>query len=173
MGAEVVADMSSPSSSPVLIVLAAFAVTISSAKPLQNISIYRLTPINYTGVTNMDTGDAAGDVMFGLNQMLLPQLCPMEPDFTWCANRQYLSGGGAHMVYTQFTVESDARFGEYNACNPNADTGIFECETYSSNAQVPHLQHSCRTDRGTGRMLCCVLCSCWSMLWMDAQRCKG
>jgi len=84
----------------------------------------------------MDTGDAAGDVMFGLNQMLLPQLCPMEPDFTWCANRQYLSGGGAHMVYTQFTVESDARFGEYNACNPNADTGIFECETYSSNAQV-------------------------------------
>ena len=36
----------------------------------------------------MDTGDAAGDVMFGLNQMLLPQLCPMEPDFTWCANRQ-------------------------------------------------------------------------------------
>merc|ERR1712086_53358 len=134
--AEAVA-MSSPSSSPVLIVLAAFAVTISSAKPLQNISIYRLTPINYTGVTNMDTGDAAGDVMFGLNQMLLPQLCPMEPDFTWCANRQYLSGGGAHMVYTQFTVESDARFGEYNACNPNADTGIFECETSSSNAQVP------------------------------------
>jgi len=41
MGAEVVADMSSPSSSPVLIVLAAFAVAISSAKPLQNISIYR------------------------------------------------------------------------------------------------------------------------------------
>merc|ERR1712166_1739903 len=97
---EVVADMSSPSSSPVLIVLAAFAVAISSAKPLQNISIYRLTPINYTGVTNMDTGDAAGDVMFGLNQMLLPQLCPMEPDFTWCANRQYLSGWCSHGVHS-------------------------------------------------------------------------
>ena len=43
---------------------------------LLNLTIYRVTPINYTGVTNMDTGDAAGDVMFGLNQLLLPQLCP-------------------------------------------------------------------------------------------------
>ena len=49
----------------------------------KNVTVYRLTPINYTGVTNMDTGDAAGDVMFGLNQLLLPQLCPLEPDFTW------------------------------------------------------------------------------------------
>jgi len=85
----------------------------------------------------MDTGDAAGDVMFGLNQLLLPQLCPAEPDFTWCANRQYLSGGGAHMVYTQFTVESDVRFGEYNACNPDPKTGIFQCETYSANTNIP------------------------------------
>ena len=47
------------------------------------------------GVTNMDTADAAGDCMFGMNQMLLPQLCPIEPDFAWCANRQYLSDGTA------------------------------------------------------------------------------
>jgi hypothetical protein len=27
--------------------------------------VYRITPQNYTGVRNMDTGDAAGDVFFG------------------------------------------------------------------------------------------------------------
>lgn len=30
-----------------------------------NFSTYRVTPITYPGVTNMDSGDAAGDVMFG------------------------------------------------------------------------------------------------------------
>ena len=91
---------------------------VCTSRSLTNITIYRLTPMNYTGVTNMDTGDAAGDVMFGLNQLLLPQLCPQDPDFTWCANRKYLSGGAAKMVYTEFVVETDTRFGEYNACNP-------------------------------------------------------
>eukprot|EP00656_Telonema_subtile_P048366 TRINITY_DN5749_c0_g1_i1.p1 TRINITY_DN5749_c0_g1~~TRINITY_DN5749_c0_g1_i1.p1 ORF type:complete len:267 (-),score=47.51 TRINITY_DN5749_c0_g1_i1:157-957(-) len=108
-----------------------------TAKPTTNITIYRLTPINYTGVTNMDTGDAAGDVMFGLNQLLLPQLCPQEPSFVWCANRQYLSGGGASMVYTEFVVEADIRFGEYNKCNPDPATGVFACDTYGGNAGVP------------------------------------
>jgi len=107
------------------------------ARELTNITIYRLTPKNYTGVTNMDTGDAAGDVMFGLNQLLLPQLCPANPDFTWCANRQYLSDGTAKMVYTEFVVEADARMGDYNACNPSSKTGIFECQTWSANAGTP------------------------------------
>jgi hypothetical protein len=31
----------------------------------QNLTVYRITPQNYTGVRNMDTGDAAGDVFFG------------------------------------------------------------------------------------------------------------
>ena len=54
--------------------------------------------IQYTGVTNMDTGDAAGDTYFGLSQLLLPQLCAVEPDFLWCENRKFLSGGKARMV---------------------------------------------------------------------------
>ena len=54
------------------------------------------------------------------------QLCPKEPSFTWCANRKYLSGGSAKMVYTEFVVETHDRFGEYNACNPNNKTGIFQ-----------------------------------------------
>jgi len=41
------------------------------------------------------------------------------------------------MVYTEFVVEVDTRFGEYNACNPNSDTGIFECETWGSNNVPP------------------------------------
>ena len=56
----------------------------------------------YTGLTNMDSGDARGDAYFGLSQLVLPQLCALEPSFLWCANRQYLSDGAAHMVYTEF-----------------------------------------------------------------------
>ena len=36
-----------------------------SSVPEVNFSTYRVTPITYPGVTNMDSGDAAGDVMFG------------------------------------------------------------------------------------------------------------
>ena len=42
----------------------------------------------------------------------------------------YLSGGNAHMVYSQFVISMNAKFGEYAACNPNSSTGIFECEHY-------------------------------------------
>ena len=32
-------------------------------------------------------GDAAGDVMFGLEPLLLPQLCATNPSFRWYRNR--------------------------------------------------------------------------------------
>ena len=41
------------------------------------------------------------------------------------------------MVYTEFVVEADDRFGEYNACNPNNETGKFECRTWNSRSHVP------------------------------------
>ena len=85
----------------------------------------------------MDTANARGDVMFGLAQLTLPQICPRNPDFTWCANEQYLSGGNAKMVYTEFIVEADSRFGDYNACNPNNQTGVFECASWSNGTGVP------------------------------------
>ena len=106
----------------------------------KNHTVYRVTPINYTGITNMDSGDAKGDVMFGLSQLLLPVLCPSAPDFTWCANRQYLSDGSAHMVYSEFVIAADPRMGDYAACNPNSTTGKFQCEHYGgggSNVPVP------------------------------------
>ena len=82
----------------------AFGSSADASNGWVNLTVYRTTPINYTGITNMDSGNAAGDAMFGLNQLLLPVLCPLEPDFTWCANMHYLSGGNAHMVYSQFVI---------------------------------------------------------------------
>ena len=41
------------------------------------------------------------------------------------------------MVYTQFVVESDDRFGDYNACNPNNQTGVFECQTWENGTGIP------------------------------------
>jgi hypothetical protein len=104
-----------------------------------NLTVYRTTPINYTGITNMDSGDAHGDAMFGLNQLLLPVICPHMPTFTWCANMQYLSGGSAHMVYSEFVVSTKPHFGDYSACNPDPKTGIFACEHYDqpSNRTTP------------------------------------
>ena len=36
-----------------------------------NMTVYRITPRNYTGLANMDSGDAAGDVYFGLYEVCL------------------------------------------------------------------------------------------------------
>ena len=90
--------------------------------------VYRVTPINYTGLVNMDSSDPAGDVLFGIMQLELPFLCPHMPDMLWCANRKYLSGGSAHMVYRKFElqVRHDV-FGDYAECNPDPDTGVFHC----------------------------------------------
>ena len=40
-----------------------------------NLTVYRITPRNYTGVSNLDTGDAAGDAFFGLYEKSAPVVC--------------------------------------------------------------------------------------------------
>jgi hypothetical protein len=46
-----------------------------------NLTVYRITPRNYTGLTNFDSGDAAGDAYFGLYEFALPVICdPASPD---------------------------------------------------------------------------------------------
>ena len=99
--------------------------------------VYRVTPVNYTGLVNMDSSNAAGDVMFGLNQLLLPFMCPLKPDFLWCQNRQYLSGGAAHMVYSKFNLQSKNAFGDYAACNPDPVTGVFGCTHFTNVSGLP------------------------------------
>eukprot|EP00040_Diaphanoeca_grandis_P040022 m.260964 g.260964 ORF g.260964 m.260964 type:complete len:572 (+) comp40978_c0_seq1:110-1825(+) len=140
----------------------AFTLTLVSASihiPTINFTTYRVTPIQDTGMTNMDTGDQYGDVYFGLAQMLLPQLCVEEPSFLWCENRAYLSGGKSQMVYSEFVVTTRDAFGEYQPCNPcsgqapknatpsshdintycppGTPNGTFVCSSYSSQQTGP------------------------------------
>ena len=81
--------------------------------------------------------------MFGLANLLLPVLCPDNPDFLWCRNRAYLSGGSAHMVYTEFEVSTrpgttgSGIFGDYAPCNPDMETGIFACEQENGGTPPP------------------------------------
>lgn len=107
------------------LLLGVFAV--GAAKTV-NLTLYRITPRNYTGVTNMDTGDAAGDAFFGLYELSFPVLCA-DPSFrrgTGCHNVPILSIPHFN-VYTKNIIEADARFGDYSECNPDAGTGKFGC----------------------------------------------
>ena len=40
-----------------------------------NITVYRVSPSNYTGLTNMNSGDAGGDIAFGLWSLMFPMMC--------------------------------------------------------------------------------------------------
>ena len=47
-------------------------------------------------------------------------LCPAMPSFLWCQNRKFLSGGHAHMVYSEFVVSvKDDRFGDCESRRSN------------------------------------------------------
>ena len=98
----------------------------------QNFTVYRVTPVQDRGVVNMNTADAAGDVYFGLSQLLLPYMCTSGDTHMslWCNNRKWLSGGTAWMVYRKFTIEAKQPFGEYSPCNPDPVTGVFSCGHY-------------------------------------------
>jgi len=87
-----------------------------------DVTVYRVWPktgdADVFGLTNVDSGDAGGDALFGISQLLLPQLCAVEPSFLWCENRGHLSGGDQWMVYTEYTVTTKSAFGEYGARMP-------------------------------------------------------
>jgi hypothetical protein len=73
-----------------------------------NITVYRITPVTMPGVANMDSADAAGDIAFGLSQLLLPFICSnpmMEHSFVWCQNRKWLTNSSdstRQMVYRRY-----------------------------------------------------------------------
>jgi hypothetical protein len=92
-----------------LLLVLAFApsAALAARDGWQNITVYRVTPIEDGGVLNMNTADPAGDVYFGLSQLLLPYMCGGETHVSlWCNNRKWLSGGNAWMVYRKFTIEA-------------------------------------------------------------------
>ena len=100
-----------------------------------NLTVYRVTPLDMEGVANMDTADAAGDIAFGLLQLLLPFICAdaaMAENMIWCANRKWLTNSSdstRQMVYRKFHVLGRRPFGAYARCNPDPKTGVFACCT--------------------------------------------
>eukprot|EP00300_Choanocystis_sp_HF-7_P001572 c11265_g1_i2.p1 GENE.c11265_g1_i2~~c11265_g1_i2.p1 ORF type:complete len:427 (+),score=61.30 c11265_g1_i2:541-1821(+) len=108
------------------LLLAAVVGLVSADSKL--ITVYRITPRNYTGVTNMDTGDSAGDAFFGLYELSYPITCngPDKSQSISCKNIPILSIPGFNM-YSKYTLEVDARFGDYSECNPDPDNGTFIC----------------------------------------------
>lgn len=49
-----------------------------------NITLYRITPKNVTGIQNKNTGDAPGDVSFFLGRKNITQRCAMHPASFGC-----------------------------------------------------------------------------------------
>lgn len=75
-----------------------------TGKP-QNITLYRITPFNVSGIVNKNTGDAPGDVGFYLERKNITQQCAKDPHSFGC----FLDGDN---MYGQFTVEVRTRVKE-------------------------------------------------------------
>eukprot|EP00038_Savillea_parva_P023219 m.40054 g.40054 ORF g.40054 m.40054 type:complete len:440 (+) comp5908_c0_seq1:72-1391(+) len=80
-----------------------------------NITVYRLTPYQATGLLNMDTGDVAGDVEFVLSRKDIAAMCADNPHEERC----FLAGKN---IYGRFTVAIDGQYGPYQFCNPSTGT---------------------------------------------------
>ena len=76
-----------------------------------NITVFRITPTNVTGIQNKDTGDPSGDITFLLSRKYLAQECARDPTAFGC----FLDGDN---IYGKFEVEVDGQFGPYFECNP-------------------------------------------------------
>ena len=98
------------------------------------------------GLIDMDTGDPAGDIGFGLWELLMPMQCRPTPgggmhhhggNNIGCQNGtgRYIHPGAASNVYEQFIVQANPLLGDYHNCNPNpADgsegpPGVFNCDS--------------------------------------------
>lgn len=77
----------------------------------KNVTLYRLTPKNVTGIQNKDTGDAAGDITFYLEKKNLTRECALHPTSFGC----FLDGDN---IYGEFVVEMSTQFGPYFDCLP-------------------------------------------------------
>lgn len=82
----------------------------------QNVTVYRLTPTNVTGVGNKNTGDAPGDIGYWLTKKNTTLLCAQHPEAFGC-----LTAG--QDLYARVIVEADGLFGPYLQCNPTGMGG--------------------------------------------------
>jgi hypothetical protein len=121
---------------------AAAAAAAAATEPagLTNITVYRVSPLTYPGLHNMDTGDPSGDIGFGMWELMMPMDCRggsrhmnIGCGGTTAGNGTgtYIKPGDPTNVYEEFVVEVNSLFGDYNDCNPileGPQAGVFACE---------------------------------------------
>ena len=127
--------------SPVALLLL-LSIAVSAASTV-NLTLYRVTPRNYTGIADLNTGDAAGDAFFGLYEKSAPVKCrdwdPRLGSSALCGNSPILQIPGFN-VYTATKVEADARMGDYAQCQPDPHTGAFQCYVFAPPVPKPMRQ---------------------------------
>jgi hypothetical protein len=98
-----------------------------------NLTLYHVNQVNYTrgDITNMNTGDLAGDAVFALRSRYLPIECAgwkpgPDPTHTHpdCGNPE---AAATDLAVTKMTVEVDSRFGSYGACNVHNGVYRYVC----------------------------------------------
>ena len=90
----------------------------------QNITVYRITPKNVTGVSNKNTADPAGDISFVITKKNVTQTCLHCTDCQGChTDVEFLD------LYLQAVIEFDGQWGPYQMCNPadGWDTADWKC----------------------------------------------
>jgi hypothetical protein len=97
--------------------------TTVNADGTETITLYRMTPQNMTDLTDKDTGDARGDLMFTLDEEAIPLQCrhyPSDPDcVTGDASQTHQWLLDAPLVYARHTVQTSGEWGPYLHCNVN------------------------------------------------------
>jgi len=79
-----------------------------------NLTVYHVGPDNYTGIADMNSGDAAGDAFFMLRGVGLPWFCtPFD-----CQNAEEF---GHRLVVTEFVVEARHGFSTFAECDIGGD----------------------------------------------------
>jgi hypothetical protein len=68
---------------PSLVCILAYAAA-SVAATRENLTLYRVTPQNVTGIAEKDTADAAGDLYFQLYQLTFPLYCQQNQQDASC-----------------------------------------------------------------------------------------
>ena len=88
----------------------------------QNLTVFRMTAANVTGLANKDTGDAAGDMVFNMGERARPLECrhAAAPSGSMCGGTGTQSWLlQSSLVYLQFVIEVDGSWGPYQPCNLN------------------------------------------------------
>lgn len=129
-----------------------YATGAPNSRLRQNLTLYRMTPSTVTDLDNKNTGDPPGDLVFNMDERAIPMTCRHVP--AGKNGGPDCEGNNTHswlleknLVYLQWEIEMDGRFGPYQECNLNLT------------ADGDHLWHCAN---GVARAN-----------WSDAQACSG